>query len=175
MTIKVAEVHAKVQRLVSVVKMASVLECATEELRSVVRFMWAKWRNEKDIYKEIFPVYGGKCLSRKAFPHYWQMFRWSRRCWNGVAEVTETTVKSLLCCGFRRTGKAMGQVYQCWWKICREKEMFFSSFEYYIFTFYIHLCPIYCLSIVTPLDDGPFLPNPFTIHHSSDMLTFDTI
>jgi hypothetical protein len=27
--------------------------------------------------------------------------------------------KRLLCCGFRRIGKAMGQVYQCWWRICR--------------------------------------------------------
>jgi hypothetical protein len=28
--------------------------------------------------------------------------------------------KRLPCCGFRRTGKAMGQVYQCWWRICHE-------------------------------------------------------
>jgi hypothetical protein len=28
-------------------------------------------------------------------------------------EEVETTVKRLLHCGFRRTGKAMGQVYQC--------------------------------------------------------------
>jgi hypothetical protein len=28
-------------------------------------------------------------------------------------QVAETTVKRLLCCGFRRTGKAMGQMYQC--------------------------------------------------------------
>jgi hypothetical protein len=39
MTVEVADVHAHVQRLVSVVKMATVLEkCATEEQRSVVRF-----------------------------------------------------------------------------------------------------------------------------------------
>jgi hypothetical protein len=30
-----------------------------------------------------------------------------------VVKVAETTVKRLLCCGFRRTGKAMGQVYRC--------------------------------------------------------------
>jgi hypothetical protein len=41
------------------------------------------------------------------------------------AEVAETTVKRHLCCGFRRTGKAMGQVYQCWWRICREINAFF--------------------------------------------------
>jgi hypothetical protein len=28
-------------------------------------------------------------------------------------EVAETTVKRLLCCGFRRTAKAIGQIYQC--------------------------------------------------------------
>jgi hypothetical protein len=30
-------------------------------------------------------------------------------------EVSETPGKRLLCCGFQHTGKAMGQVYQCWW------------------------------------------------------------
>jgi hypothetical protein len=50
--------------------MATVLEYTTEEQRCVVRFLWAKGLNAKDINKEMFPVYGGKCLSRKAF-HYW--------------------------------------------------------------------------------------------------------
>jgi hypothetical protein len=51
--------------------MATVLkECTTEEQRSVVCFLWAKGLNEKDIHKEIFPVYGGKCLPRKAI-HNW--------------------------------------------------------------------------------------------------------
>jgi hypothetical protein len=35
-----------------------------------VRFLWAKKPNAKDIHKEMFPVYGGKCLSRKAV-HSW--------------------------------------------------------------------------------------------------------
>jgi hypothetical protein len=39
--------------------------------------------------------------------------------------VAETTVKRLLCYGSRRTGKAVGQVYQCWWRICREINVFF--------------------------------------------------
>jgi hypothetical protein len=51
--------------------MATVLEeCITEEQRSVVRFLWTKRLNAKDIHKEMFPVYGGKCLSRKA-NHNW--------------------------------------------------------------------------------------------------------
>jgi hypothetical protein len=40
--------------------------------------------------------------------------------------VAEKRVKRLLLCGFRRTGKAMGQVYQCWWRICREINVFLS-------------------------------------------------
>jgi hypothetical protein len=34
--------------------------------------------------------------------------------------MAETTVRRLLCYLFGRTGRAMGQVYQCWWRICRE-------------------------------------------------------
>jgi hypothetical protein len=45
--------------------------------------------------------------------------------------VTETTAKRLLCCGFRRTGKAMGQVCQCWWRVCREVNVF-SRFDYHM-------------------------------------------
>jgi hypothetical protein len=72
-----------VQRLVSALKMAIVLEeRTTEEQRSAVRFLWAKELNVKAIHKEMFPVYGGKCLSRKAvhtsvekLPSRWQIFR----------------------------------------------------------------------------------------------------
>jgi hypothetical protein len=47
--------------------MATLLEeCITEEYRSVVRFSWAKELTAKDIHKEMFPTYGGKCVSLKA-------------------------------------------------------------------------------------------------------------
>jgi hypothetical protein len=36
----------------------------------VPSFLWAKGLNAKDIHKEMFPAYGGKCLSRKA-DHNW--------------------------------------------------------------------------------------------------------
>jgi hypothetical protein len=60
-------------------------------------------------------------------------------------EKVERTVKRLLFCGFRRTGKAMGQVYQCWWRIRREINVFFfpPGSNITCFTFYIHLWPIY--------------------------------
>jgi hypothetical protein len=45
-------------------------ECITEGQLSVVRFLWEEGLNAKDIHKEMFPVYGGNCLSRKAV-HSW--------------------------------------------------------------------------------------------------------
>jgi hypothetical protein len=47
-------------------------------------------------------------------------------------EVAESTVKILPCCGFQCTGKAMRQVYQCWWRICQEI-IVFPMFEYHMF------------------------------------------
>jgi hypothetical protein len=45
--------HAYVQRLVSVVKMVTMLEEFTmKEQRSVMRFLWAKGLNAKDIHKK---------------------------------------------------------------------------------------------------------------------------
>jgi hypothetical protein len=41
-------------------------EYTIEEQRSVVRILWVKGLNVKDIHKEMFPVYGDKYLSRKS-------------------------------------------------------------------------------------------------------------
>jgi hypothetical protein len=49
--------------------MATMLEYSTVEQRSFVPFV-ARGLSVKDINKEIFPVYVGKCLSRKAV-HNW--------------------------------------------------------------------------------------------------------
>jgi hypothetical protein len=63
----VADAQAHVQRLVSVVKMATVLEgiLPKSSVLLCVFFLLAKRLNAKDIHKEMFPVYGGKCISRK--------------------------------------------------------------------------------------------------------------
>jgi hypothetical protein len=64
------------RRLVSVVKMAAIFEgYNTEEQRSVVRLLREKGLSAKDIHKEMFPVYGGRCLSRKAVQIWWRKFR----------------------------------------------------------------------------------------------------
>jgi hypothetical protein len=98
-------------------------------------FLWAKGLTAKNIYKEMFPVYCGKCLPRTAVHNWVEKFsQGGSRVADDArpgAEVAETKVKRLLCCGFRRIAKAMGQVYQCWW-ICREIHGF-PRFEYHMF------------------------------------------
>jgi hypothetical protein len=43
--------------------MATVLEeHSTKDMHAVMRFLWAKGLGAKGIHKEMFPVYGGKCL-----------------------------------------------------------------------------------------------------------------
>jgi hypothetical protein len=117
--------------------MATVLvEYSTKEQRSFVLFLWAKELSAKHVNKEIFPAYGGKCLSRKAVHNWVEMFSQGRSKIaddaRPGAEVAETTVKGLLCCGFRHIGKEIGRVYQCSWRICREVNVLFMS-EYLVF------------------------------------------
>jgi hypothetical protein len=101
---------------------------------------------QKDIHKEMFPVYGGKGLSGKAVHNWVQKFSQGR---SKVAddarpgvEVAETTVKRLLCFGFLGTGKALGQVYQCRWRICREINVFFQIRISNVLRF-ISICKLY--------------------------------
>jgi hypothetical protein len=60
--------------------MATVLdEYTNEKQRSgVLSFLWVKIINENDINKGIFPVYGGKCLSRKAVHNWTEKFSQGR-------------------------------------------------------------------------------------------------
>jgi hypothetical protein len=92
--------------------MATVLErCTTEDQPSVLLFffLWAKGLNAKDIHKEMYPVYGGKCLSRKAVHNWVEKFSQGRSKvaddTRREAEVAETTVKRLLAAGFEALTK----------------------------------------------------------------------
>jgi hypothetical protein len=126
--------------------MATVLEecTAEEQQRSVVRFFfcWQKCSMQRIFIKKYFLFTVGSVCHVKRFKAGRQKFHRWRRGWNGGADVAETTVKRLLCCEFRRTGKAIGHVYR-WWRICRWINVFFPCF-----TFYINLWAIYCLSLV---------------------------
>jgi hypothetical protein len=64
----------------------------TEEQGSIVLLLWARRPNAKDIHKEMFPVYCGKCLSRKA------VHNWVEKCDRCFAddEEVETEVRKWL-------------------------------------------------------------------------------
>jgi hypothetical protein len=117
--------------------MATVLEAILPKSYVLLCVLWARGLNAQDINKEIFPVYSRKCLSCKAV-HNWVKKRGKRFV---DEEEVETEVQKWLrqqpkyfyACGFRRTGKAMGQVYQCWRRICRGINVCFARFEYHNF------------------------------------------
>jgi hypothetical protein len=69
-----------------------------------VLFLWAKQLNAKDIHKEIFAVTVGSVCRTKQFSLAGKPF---------AEEEVEMEVRKWLS-GFRRSGKAMGQVFQCW-------------------------------------------------------------
>jgi hypothetical protein len=98
-------------------------------------FFWM----QRIFIKKCFLFTVGSVRRIKRFTTGWQKFRWWRRGWSWGEEVAETTVK-------RRTGKAMGQVCQGWWRICREINVFFSRFEYHIF-YVIYPLVIYLLTL----------------------------
>jgi hypothetical protein len=45
---------------------------------SCCAFLWTEGLNAKDIHKEIFILYGGKCLSRKGVHNWFEKFSQGR-------------------------------------------------------------------------------------------------
>jgi hypothetical protein len=120
--------------------MATVFEeHTTEEQHFVVRLFWAKGLNAKDIHKEMFPFYGGKCLSRKAV-HIWaaNVSLMTKRSKLEVRRWLRQQSKKFYAAGFDALVKR--------WDKCInvgggyvEKYMFFPGPNITCFTFYIHL------------------------------------
>jgi hypothetical protein len=79
--------------------------------------LWAEGLNAEDIHTEIFSAYDGKCLWRKAV-HNWvanvslMTKRLKRKC------LRQQSKKDFYAASFDALVKRMGQVYQCWWRIC---------------------------------------------------------
>jgi hypothetical protein len=112
-------------------------------------FLWAEGLSAKGIHEEMFPAYCGKCLSRKAL-HNWIQKRGKRYADDEevkmeVRKWLRQQSKYFYAAGFD-TGKAMGQAYQCWWRIRREINIF-ASFEYHMF--YV-LCPFVTYLLTLP-------------------------
>jgi hypothetical protein len=74
--------------------------------------------------------------------------------------VAETTIKRLICCGFRLTDKAMGQLYESWGRVCQEINVV-SSLEYHMFyvlyPFLAYLLTLPRRGLVTPSAICPVL------------------
>jgi hypothetical protein len=129
--------------------MATMLgECATKEQRSVVHFLWAKGLNVKDSHKEMFPVYGGKCLSCKVV-HSWvakvslMTKRLKRRCGSGW-DNSEKTSMLRVSTHWESDGTSVSMSVE---DTSRNK-CFFPALNIKCFTFHIHLWPIFWLSLV---------------------------
>jgi hypothetical protein len=77
-----------------------------------------------------------------------------------MAEVAVTRVKMLLGCGFPRAGKAMEQLYRCWWRIIGREIIVYSRFEYHIF-YVLYSLVTYLLNLplmsISPCVAKPFL------------------
>jgi hypothetical protein len=106
----------------------------------------AKRLNSKDVNKQTFPVYGGKCFSRKSI-HKWveKRGKYFANDEDDVPKWLRQRVKRLKCCAFRLTSIAMGQIYQCWWRICPEINVI-SRFEYHIY-YVLYPFVIYLLTL----------------------------
>jgi hypothetical protein len=109
-------------------------DCTIEEQRSVIYSLCGKVFHAKDIQRDMFLVYGGKCLSHKTVHKWVEIFSQElpkiandgRR---GV-EVAETTIEIFPCCGLRRDGRSVSVLLK---GMSRNKCFFFSRFKYHMF------------------------------------------
>jgi hypothetical protein len=95
--------------------------CTTIEQYGVVRFLWAKNMEAKDIRKEMLPMYNEHCLSRQAI-HNW-VLRFSE----GQTSIEDehragwpvpTATKRILCRRFPGTCETVGQVFKFVRRLC---------------------------------------------------------
>jgi hypothetical protein len=83
--------------------MVTVFQSTIEEQCSIEFFVGKNTQYAKDIHKETFPVYGGKCLLHKAVHNWVQKFSQGRLKVTDDARqdevVAETTAKKLYAAG----------------------------------------------------------------------------
>jgi hypothetical protein len=118
-------VHAHAQRLVSSVKIATVLEEYTTKDQNSV----GKGFNANDMHKEIFSVYGGKCLSRKEVHNWFEKFS------QGCLKVTddETEVQNWLRWQSKDFSAAGFDTLVKRWDTCINVGGGYVRFEYHMF------------------------------------------
>jgi hypothetical protein len=122
-------------------------DCTTEEQHYVVRFCRQKDSKQRIFIKKCFLfTVGSVCrvkrsqLGREILSRAFESRRWcTTRCGSGWGNSQKTSMLRV-----SSTGKAMGQVYQCLWKICREINVF-SRFEYHM-SYVLHPSATYLLT-----------------------------
>jgi hypothetical protein len=110
--------------------------CTIEEQRSAMHISVVKGINAKDINKcSLFMVRSGCRVKRftTGLSNSLKDVRKSQMLPDQVRKWLVQQSKHLYAAGFRRTGEAMGQVYQSFGRICREMKMFCSRFECHMF------------------------------------------
>jgi hypothetical protein len=113
--------------------------------------LWAEGLTAKDIHKEMFPVYDGKCLSRKAV-HSWveehgKRFADDEEIETKMRKWMKRQSKDFCSAGFDAFAKAMGQVYQFWWRICRKTNVLPYMSEYHMFYYVLYPIVTYLLTL----------------------------
>jgi hypothetical protein len=94
--------------------MATVLEeCTTEDQRSVVRFCEKNDSMERIFVKECFLFTVGSVYRVKRFTAGSRNSLKDEEVEMEVRKWLRQQSKDFICCGFRRIGKAMGQLYKC--------------------------------------------------------------
>ena len=96
--------------------------CTKIEQLGVVRFLWAKNMEAKDILKEMLPMYGEHWLSRQAVHNWVQNFSEGRTSiedeHQSSARVVPTTTKRSFRRRFPGTCETVGQVFKSVWRLC---------------------------------------------------------
>jgi hypothetical protein len=132
-------VHAHVQRLVSVVKMATVFEDVLPKSRVLLYFFCGQKDPMQRIFiKNCFLFTVDSVCRVKRFTtglrNSLKDFRKSQMIPEQIPKWLRQQSKHFYAAGF----DALGQVYQCWLGKCREI-IFFSGSNIAYFTFHIHL------------------------------------
>jgi hypothetical protein len=137
MRVYVADAH--VQRLVSVVKMATVVEeCSTEEQRSVMRFCGQKDSTQRTFIKRCFLFAVGSVCRVKRFTTVGKRSADDEEVETEVWKWLRQQSKDFYAAGFDTLVKRRDKCISVWRRICREIKVF-SGLNIICFTFYIHL------------------------------------
>jgi hypothetical protein len=129
--------------------MATVLDVVLPKSSELLcAFCWQKYSMQRIFIKKCFLLTVGSVCREKRFAiglrNFPEDFRESQMTPDKVRKWLRQQSDDLYDAGgSRRTGKAMGQVYQCWRRICREINVFFPVSNITCFQLYMNLWPVY--------------------------------